>query len=753
MKNYPLLFLISVLAWSSSYAQDYAPENLVEVINLKGTLFQRGTKKPMMDTALFLLPAKIKATTDAQGNFEFSNVPKGDCQLIVNAPSHQRLEKDGVCQVSSENLTLYIEKSSYQEFETTVTAKVIKRDSQTQSMTQEQFLTMPGSFGGDPVRATQNLPGVGTAGMSAQVIVQGASPDDTIYLINGHQVPLVFHFGGLSSVIVPEAVERVDLFPSGYGPEYSKAIGGIIELTTREPKKDRLHGMAYIDLFNTGFLFEGPGAGDNDSWMVSGRYAYIGQVLQKVADEEEDFNFSAAPTYYDFSATYANQLNANNKFKSVFLYSRDELRLILSRAGNSDPALRGNFQNRTQYFRLIPSLETKLENNILWKNSVSLGQDLLLVNIGGRYLDIDSRELSQRSEVSKEWSKKHKSYVGLDNNWSWSEVGVNLPKSDTIGGVSSPFSVGEERKFVTRNSDAQLGAYLREELKWDENSPWTLLPNLRLDHFTITSETKLSPRFQARYQWDETLALNGSWGYYYQPPLPQETSRNYGNTNLQSPYAVHWTGGWNKDFDPNSLQGLEIGNNFFYKKLHRLVVPSVSSGYVNDGAGDVKGMEWQIKYRLSEWTGQMVYTYLRSRRTIPGYGEHPSEFDQTHNLNLIGSYQRGKWTYGGRFRYITGSPYTPVSSATFDSDNGVYIPTRGALFSQRFQDFLQLDIRIDRKFVYDTWILTGYLDIQNVTNSSRMATAQYLDYSYDYSQKEEMDGLPILPTLGVKGEF
>ncbi len=83
------------------------------------------------------------------------------------------------------------------------------------------------------------MPGVAQTGGSAQIIVQGSSPDDTGYLINGHRVPIVFHFGGLSSVIIPEAVERVELLPSGYGPEYSRAVGGIIGLTTKEPKKDR----------------------------------------------------------------------------------------------------------------------------------------------------------------------------------------------------------------------------------------------------------------------------------------------------------------------------------------------------------------------------------------------------------------------------------------------------------------------------------------------------------------------------------
>jgi hypothetical protein len=88
--------------------------------------------------------------------------------------------------------------------------------------------------------------------------------------------------------------------------------------------------------------------------------------------------------------------------------------------------------------------------------------------------------------------------------------------------------------------------------------------------------------------------------------------------------------------------------------------------------------------------------------------------------------------------------------STFDADNDVYIPTRGSIYSQRFEAFKQLDLRVDRKFIYDTWILTAYLDILNITNS---VNPQSIEYSYDYTQNKKVRGLPILPTIGVKGEF
>jgi hypothetical protein len=91
-----------------------------------------------------------------------------------------------------------------------------------------------------------------------------------------------------------------------------------------------------------------------------------------------------------------------------------------------------------------------------------------------------------------------------------------------------------------------------------------------------------------------------------------------------------------------------------------------------------------------------------------------------------------------------------VTGSNFDSDNDVYIPVTGRIYSQRFDPFNQLDVRFDRKFIYDSWILTAYLDIQNLTNSRN---SQNIQYSYDYKQNTKVRGLPILPTFGIKGEF
>jgi hypothetical protein len=63
---------------------------------------------------------------------------------------------------------------------------------------------------------------------------------------------------------------------------------------------------------------------------------------------------------------------------------------------------------------------------------------------------------------------------------------------------------------------------------------------------------------------------------------------------------------------------------------------------------------------------------------------------------------------------------------------------------------VELDIRVDKTWVFTTWSLDLYLDIQNVTNARAV---EGLTYSYNYAQTVYFLGLPIIPVLGLKATF
>jgi hypothetical protein len=105
---------------------------------------------------------------------------------------------------------------------------------------------------------------------------------------------------------------------------------------------------------------------------------------------------------------------------------------------------------------------------------------------------------------------------------------------------------------------------------------------------------------------------------------------------------------------------------------------------------------------------------------------------------------------GARLRFASGPLVTPVVAALYDTNGNYYYPLPGLPWSQRLPDFFQLDLRIDKRFVFDNFVLALYVDVQNVTNRQNV---EGVFYNFDYTEKQYVYGVPILPTLGIRSEF
>jgi hypothetical protein len=70
--------------------------------------------------------------------------------------------------------------------------------------------------------------------------------------------------------------------------------------------------------------------------------------------------------------------------------------------------------------------------------------------------------------------------------------------------------------------------------------------------------------------------------------------------------------------------------------------------------------------------------------------------------------------------------------------------------SERLPLFHALDVRVDKTWKFDAWKLAFYVDIQNIYNQENV---EGLRYNFNYTEREYTTGLPILPSLGLRGEF
>src|SRR5205814_1688914 len=154
-----------------------------------------------------------------------------------------------------------------------------------------------------------------------------------------------------------------------------------------------------------------------------------------------------------------------------------------------------------------------------------------------------------------------------------------------------------------------------------------------------------------------------------------------------------------------------LDTTFYYVLRHDQAVPA-TPGFTANGRGRSYGMELILKHEFTErFFGWIAYTLSRAEQTadtvngtggggmmgtlqMPGANIqtwYPTAFDQTHNLNAVASYVWRAWRFGTRFRYVTGSPSTPLMEGAYDADNGMYACRQGPLNSTRQPTFNQLD--------------------------------------------------------------
>jgi hypothetical protein len=149
--------------------------------------------------------------------------------------------------------------------------------------------------------------------------------------------------------------------------------------------------------------------------------------------------------------------------------------------------------------------------------------------------------------------------------------------------------------------------------------------------------------------------------------------------------------------------------------------------------------------------GYLSYTLSRSEREDRNEGYRVFDFDQPHILTLSGVYRLGRgWEGGLTFRLVAGNPSTPIVGAVFNKDTGLYSPVYGPTNSIRSPYFHRLDLRVEKTWTFTAWKLAFYVDVQNLYNATN---AEGIAYDFEFRQTAPIRGIPILPSLGLRGEL
>jgi len=352
--------------------------------------------------------------------------------------------------------------------------------------------------------------------------------------------------------------------------------------------------------------------------------------------------------------------------------------------------------------------------------------------------------------------KRSGSAVAVTDPFSGTGTG-GFTNSGGFGGGTSGFAVDDLTLFT--NHFAPFVSVTLPLL----NKRLTLIPQFRFQVFTMAGYQgtpdafsnvffSAEPRLTLRYQLTPRVVLKSTVGLYAQPPPIAQLSQVFGNPFLGPERATHYVVGTELNITPT----LHVELDAFWKSMRDLVVPAEAPGEPlasNDGEGRAYGLEILVRQELwKNLYGWVAYTLSQSqRRDHPDQDWHPFQFDQPNIFTLIASYLLPKGFQAGlRFRYASGNPFTPVVTAFYDSNTDRYVPIAGNPFSARLKPFMQLDLRVDKTFTFNKWRLALYLDLQNATRASN---PEAVVYNFDFTVARPVNGLPLLPVLGVRGDF
>jgi TonB family protein len=770
------------------------------VINFDGEIKNRFTKQ-MIPGVTVAVDGLGEVTTDEQGHFEFKEVPLGKHVITISGPNlttvstEEELEKGKKLSVKyALEAREAVPAGEESDLEIVVVAPKIQKQAVSTEIKAEEGRRVPGTQG-DTLKVVQNLPGVARASFgSGALVVWGAAPQDTRVYVDGIHIPLLYHGGGLRSVLTSDLVRAINLAPGGYGSEYGRGLGGLVTIDTRALRPAGVHGFVAVDVIDSAAMVEAPISGST-RLAIAGRKSYLDRSLS-VATSKDVGDFVPIPDYFDGQVKLTHDLGPNESIDVLGMIARDELTRTLR---NNDPAQVKKDYSLTAFNRVGVAYKRQFADGSSMLLTPWFGRDHLTTraSFGGSPTELDTRSdaFGFRAAYRGRSSAHTVTTVGLDVEGSRSSLSrrgsVTLPARE---GDISVFGQPPGDQVNADNWDAttlSVAPYVQTDLALFDDT-LHIVPGLRIEPFVTSASrqtpvagdtpsigitqqsTEVEPRLSTNYQLTARLGLKGALGFYHQSPQPADLSAVFGNPKLTVERAFHLLGGSTVKLN----EQISLEEVLFYSKSADLVTrsssdtPSLARALVQQGEGRAYGLQVLLRHELSggRFFGWVSYTLMRSERkddcastesisgaNIATHSEcRPGawrlfDYDQTHVATVVGSYDLGAgFEFGARFRYATGFPRTPVIGSFTSARRDLYEPLFGPQNSIRVPAFVQLDARLAKRFQGSWGKAEFYVDVQNVTDRSN---PEEIVYDYRYANKNYITGLPVLPVAGGRFEW
>ena len=769
------LFYFLLVFHTSLYCQNIG--------SLTGTVIDSESGLPLEGATVTVDKSNFFAVTDQNGFFEIVDLPTTTYNITARFIGFKIQTKFNIIVKSAGNRSLDFVLSPMPDkldevilnespFKTSIETPL-----STQTFSAVEIETYPGG-NNDITRVIQSLPGISPSvgGFRNDIIIRGGGPNETVYYIDGIEIPNINHFstqgssGGPVGLVNISFIKDVTLSTSSFGAEYDNALSGVLAFNQKDANKEKLVGNFRLGSSEAGLTIEGP-INNKSSFILSLRRSYL-QFIFKA------FGFSFLPDYWDYQFKLNHEIDSNNSIKLIGIGSIDKLTV-------NEPD-KFNFENQS-VIEQIPLTNQNTETfGLTWRRIYKSMNGFFDLSISNnnlnnnfiRYKDNLTKSDPTYSNISRENETKLRFISNHNFNDLKFSFGFNLTSAKYTNNTKFNFY---NIDYVTDLNLIKYGFFVKSS-KLIFNQRLGVSFGFRFDQDNFTSDNNIfsnfSPRLSLSYSLseDNNWKLNLSTGLYYKIPTYtalgfKDINDNFLNTNMLYTKSNHYVFG----IEYNASYSSRFTIESFYKKYNNYpvsVLDNISLAnkgadfevlgnefLLSNGKGKSYGLEFLYQQKLqNNFYGIFSYTFFFSEFSNLDNIYLPSVWDNRHLISFTGGYKLKKnWEISSKLRYTGNTPYAPVDTTSSSFSYPEIIFDYSQLGNYFLQSFTKLDFRVDKRWNFKSTSMNFYIDIENLLGNEIPIPPEYglsrdekqnIIMPIDLIEVESDNRNSVIPSLG-----
>ena len=769
------LFYFLLVFHTSLYCQNIG--------SLTGTVIDSESGLPLEGATVTVDKSNFFAVTDQNGFFEIVDLPTTTYNITARFIGFKIQTKFNIIVKSAGNRSLDFVLSPMPDkldevilnespFKTSIETPL-----STQTFSAVEIETYPGG-NNDITRVIQSLPGISPSvgGFRNDIIIRGGGPNETVYYIDGIEIPNINHFstqgssGGPVGLVNISFIKDVTLSTSSFGAEYDNALSGVLAFNQKDANKEKLVGNFRLGSSEAGLTIEGP-INNKSSFILSLRRSYL-QFIFKA------FGFSFLPDYWDYQFKLNHEIDSNNSVKLIGIGSIDKLTV-------NEPD-KFNFENQS-VIEQIPLTNQNTETfGLTWRRIYKSMNGFFDLSISNnnlnnnfiRYKDNLTKSDPTYSNISRENETKLRFISNHNFNDLKFSFGFNLTSAKYTNNTKFNFY---DIDYVTDLNLIKYGFFVKSsKLIFNQRLGVSFGFRFDQDNFTLDNNifSNFSPRLSLSYSLseDNNWKLNLSTGLYYKIPTYtalgfKDINDNFLNTNMLYTKSNHYVFG----IEYNTSYSSRFTIESFYKKYNNYpisVLDNISLAnkgadfevlgnefLLSNGKGKSYGLEFLYQQKLqNNFYGIFSYTFFFSEFSNLDNIYLPSVWDNRHLISFTGGYKLKKnWEISSKLRYTGNTPYAPVDTTSSSFSYPEIIFDYSQLGNYFLQSFTKLDFRVDKRWNFKSTSMNFYIDIENLLGNEIPIPPEYglsrdekqnIIMPLDLIEVESDNRNSVIPSLG-----